>query len=957
MLSKLGLGARLFIAFLGITALSLSSGVAGWRILREISAAQSRINSEALPGVAAAQRTAEASARLVAAAPALSAVRDEPARASQERELLALAAEIRDAASQSGMALLGSESLATLSGTVDALVSNLAVQNRLVKERLQLQRGFAERAERIIAAATAIVDLSETLVSNASAGASAVVSNLYSLIDDPARHGEAYDALDRLIEQDIYLLDRMWELRLRSSQIALLANRLTRASDRGEVAEIAIGFENHLRVVGRRVASIDDPVRRQQAGAYLQTLESAAGNAPVAASLFGNRMRLLAIGDELEQVAEDNRRLSAEVSQVAQDVLRNSEDFARATSAQAERAVNVGLYVLVITSLVAVAISGLIVWLYVERGVVRRLEALANAMQRLTAGDLAVEVTHEGTRELKALSEAVVAFRDETQTRRSLEIERERTNEELRRHREELQELVDERTAQLQREVESHAAAREKAEMASRAKSDFLATMSHEIRTPMTGMLGMLRIVKNSALPPSQRRQLTTASNSGEALLGILNSILDYSKIESGKLGSDDVDFSVRELLRGVVDLMRAPAREKGLKLSLTIDRKLAPRHRGDAGKLRQIVFNLVSNAIKFTPKGNIKVVAAVLVGDAGRQSIRISVTDTGIGIPAEERDHIFESFTQTDASITRRYGGTGLGLAISRGLAQSLGGTITVESAVGAGSCFTLNAGFPVAAARSRRSRKRKEESGSGRRRLRVLVVEDDEATRAVASRFLADMGHEVTTAADGFAALAEAERRHPDLVVMDISLPGMDGIATAQRLRADGLGLSTPIIAMSAHVFKDEVDHYLGSGMDGYVAKPLTPETLEAAIAKAGGRGAAPGSGQVDRAVLEADIGLLGRAEVGRILGIVEETLPRHFSAMGGALQRQDAVTLARLAHAAFSAASAAGFMPLGHALKVLEESARQGQFEDAARQIRDCEALFRAAMSEARAIASAD
>ncbi len=952
MLSKFGIGARLFLAFLGITALSLSSGVAGWLILRDISSAQLRINSDALPAVAAAQRTAETSGRLVAAAHALTASRDEVSRAQQENELQWVAAEIRSSVADPRLSKLDSVLSAKLDKTVDALVSNLSAQNRLVKERLQLQRSFAERAEHTIAAATAIVDLSETLVSNASAGASAVVSNLYSLIDDPARHLEAYDALDRLIEQDIYLLDRMWELRLRSSQIGLLTNRLTRAIDPGEVMEISGGFEEHLRVVKRRVASIDDPVRRQQAAGLLGTLQLASGNAPVSASLFGDRLRLLAIGEHLQKVAEDNRNLSAEVSQVAQMMLRNSQAFARDTSAKAESAVNAGLYLLIVTSLIAVTISGLIVWLYVERGIVRRLESLTGAMQRLTDGDLSVEVTAEGMPELKALSSAVVAFRDESQQRRTLEIERERTNEELRRHREELQELVNERTGQLQQEVKRHTEARERAETASRVKSDFLATMSHEIRTPMTGMLGMLRILKDAQLTAAQRKQLATAANSGEALLGILNSILDYSKIESGKISADPVDFDLREMLNGVVALMRPPAREKRLELTLVIDQDVAPLHRGDAGKLRQIVFNLVSNAIKFTLEGLVMVEVKPAQILAAGQTIRIAVNDTGIGIPVEEQGHIFESFAQTDASITRRYGGTGLGLSISRGLADAIGGTLSVQSEAGNGSTFTLEFYLPAATAAVQAApvklRRKKQRS------LNVLVVEDDEATRLVASQFLAGLGHRVVAVEDGYRGVSAFAVERPDLVLMDISLPGLDGIATAEKMRAAADGRRLAIIAMSAHVFKTEIDRYLAAGMDAYVAKPLTPEALGRAIDQAlATRSSTPAAGHADAKLLQDDLGALGQDAVLKILAVVEQTLPKRFADMRAALKSGDFEALARLAHVTYSSAAAAGFVRLCDAVSGLETAARGGSVAANRTLIGRCELLYAAAMTEARAL----
>lgn len=956
MFARLGIGARLFLAFLGITALSLAPGLAGWLIVRQVADSQLLMTERALPAVAATQNTAKASTRLLGAAPALIAAETNEERGRQAADISALTKEIQQSVADAAFSAADQETVRRLSQTVEALVSNLSAQNRLVSERIEIKKQFDQSSEQAIAAATAIVDLSETLVSNASAQSSAVVANLYGLVDSPERGQETYNALDSLIEQDIFLLDRMWELRLRSSQIGLLLNRLPRASDESDVSDIASNYRQQLRVVSRRVASIDDPVRQKQAQQQLSVLQRVSANSPWDLGLFDKRIRLLGIARELERLGADNQQLAARLGGIAQDMLASSQDFAASTAKDSQQALKAGLYVLVVTSLIAVVLSSLIVWLYVERGVVRQLTAVSTAMRRLTQGDLNVEMKEEGAPELRSLAAAVVAFRNESQHRRNLETEREKTNEELRRHREELRELVDERTRQLRevnedlrREAERHAAARYQAEMASRAKSSFLATMSHEIRTPMTGMLGMLRILQDGKLTAKQRKQLVAASGSGEALLGILNSILDYSKIESGKIMIDRQPFDFRGVLQGIVDFMQPSAAAKGLVLSFDVDAHIGKWHEGDAGKLRQILFNLIGNAVKFTEAGSVRISARLLEAAGAIEHIVIDVADTGIGIAGPDIENIFRAFTQTDASITRRYGGTGLGLSISEGLAEAMDGRISVQSQPGMGSTFTLHLRLAAVPAAPSRAAARATTSKSDASRC-VLIVEDDEATRAVVAHFTSDLGHRVTTAVDAYEAISAVAASPPDVVLMDMSLPGMDGIAAARAIRETVPDLR--IIAMSAHVFESEIEHYLKSGMDAYVAKPLTPESLAAVILRAeGDLPARKPVSDLDAAAFATDVKLLRPERMASLLDIVEKTIPPRLAELKTAASRRNFSQMAKTAHAAFSAASSVGFNRLAASLSSVEKAAQSRDIKKARKQIAVCSDQYDLALSEAR------
>ena len=953
MLHRFGIGGRLFLAFLCITGLSLTSGIVSWLILRNIADAQAVVNAQALPAVAATQRTAELSAKLIGTAPALAAVRSREQLLAEQAKLTTLSQEIVKSLDEVRQLAIDPDLVEVFAGSVEKMLANLKQNNELVRQRLDEDKAYRDGAEAVAAAAQSILLLSETLISNASAGASAVTANLYGLIGDPARREDAYVALDRLIEHDIYLMERMYELRHRSAQISLLINRLGRAETKAEIAETSSIFQDHAKVIRRRILSIDDPVRRKQGVELFGVIEAAAGDVPVAGSIFGRRQRVVELAGSLDALAQANRDLAVTQNQVARNILDRSDEFARTTAERADNAVRIGVVVLVVTLLGAILASGAIVWFYVERNLVRRLSGLSRAMQRLTAGDLDVTVTDNGDDELRTMAVAVNQFRDESRRRVELEQERERITDELRRHREELQQLVEEQTEQirlvnkrLRQEAIEHGEARSRAEQASSAKSAFLATMSHEIRTPMTGMLGMMRLLADSKLGPKQREHLSVAASSGEALLGILNAILDYSKVETGNVAVETVDFDLAKLVKGVVAFMRPMAAEKGLELRLTIDRKLARAFCADAGKIRQILFNLVSNSIKFTEQGHVLVEVTLTTNRKQAQSVSIAVSDTGIGIAPERQDDVFQPFTQTDASITRRFGGTGLGLAISREFARLVEADLTLASQPGSGSTFTLQLQLQKAAAArlgAGQQRLSRRPTGSS---LDILVVEDDDATRMVATEVLEQAGHRVKSANSGYAALEVVGRFRPDLVVMDVSMPGIDGIETMNRIRSALALPDLPVVAMSAHVFKADIERYLDAGVDAFVAKPIAHEQLLDAVASQAGRQVAltkPAAAAIDVLACRADMEALGSDTVRRLHRIAHDSLPKRFKSMHDALASGDREALRDLAHATRSTAGSLGFPRLLEVAEGLEAAAARSSTGELRSRVKACEAAF--------------
>ncbi|WP_197918627.1 ATP-binding protein [Thiosulfatihalobacter marinus] len=379
---------------------------------------------------------------------------------------------------------------------------------------------------------------------------------------------------------------------------------------------------------------------------------------------------------------------------------------------------------------------------------------------------------------------------------------------------------------------EELAQAKRAAEEGERAKADFLASMSHEIRTPMNGIIGMADLLSDMELSGDSRLYVNTIRHSAEALLTIINDILDFSKLRAGKMRLNPVVFDLSECLRNVTDLLRPQASGKGLYLELG-PADLPGIVRGDDVRLRQILLNVIGNAIKFTERGGVTVRVST---DQTPDDIlcRIDVADTGIGIPADRLDHVFEQFAQADAATTRRFGGTGLGLSISRKLAQNMGGDIVVTSTPGAGSCFSITIRLHTARAENGAQGGPSENaSPSALKGLTVLLAEDNKTNRLVIAKFLRDAPITLKSAHDGRQAVDMAARLNPDVILMDMSMPEMDGLDATRAIRALP-GPQPRIIALTANAYHSDREACLEAGMDAFLTKPVRKAQLIQQIAQ---------------------------------------------------------------------------------------------------------------------------
>lgn len=957
-IGRLGFIGRVSLALAAAALLTAAVAGMAWLGFSRVVDLQRRIIDDTVPAMEAVRATTQLNTQTLALVGQLGRAQDvdevDRLRRSGGEQLAQARVLLERLARQRFEPGLAAAAIATL----DAMGENLERQATEVRRSLELNQGVRAALSRHQHAVGELMLLAEALAANASTYTTATVSSLYPMLERGAGAAEIVASLDRLIEVDVDRMERMSELQLVCFRLLSGLERVDAERESAALFGLSRQFAADLAVLARRIQDFRDPTRKAAALRHHATL--AAGRAP--GGLFSLQADRITLGERLDQRRRDGAALAARLDEQGGALLEASRLAVGRVGEGSREAIARGAVGFIAVGAVLLTAVLAALWVIFRHDLLDRLKAMETAVRALMAGrfDVTIRRGPGGHDPLAPLVQALEQFREHA-------IERQRLEQALIEHRAQLEQQVAARTAELsrshallEREVGRHAEARREAEEANRAKNEFLGSLSHELRTPLSGVSGSVQLLRDTQLDARQREYVGMIAYANTTLLETLEDMLGFARVEAGKLRLEPEPFDLVDAIDDMLALQSVAATAKGLALVRDIANDVPRRIVGDRRKLNQVLLNTIGNAIKFTDEGEVTVSVTRAYGTApDGLRLAFAVRDTGIGIPASQREDVFRPFFQVDDTAHRRQGGTGLGLAICARLVELMGGGIGLESTVGEGTTIRFELPFEPAPEIGSVAvpAQQADEDAEAVRPLDVLVVEDDEINRIVCERYLQRLGHRVRLAVDGPSALELLRRASGtiDCVLLDVNLPGASGFEVARAIRDldGGRWKALPIVGMSAHVTRETFERQAAAGMAGFLGKPFQRGELSRALARAMEGSAAHGSaihqlavsapaepadgrgthdGLLDIAFLSEEAEGPGRSILRQLLPMFRQEAEAASVALRDALARVSLEQVGRLAHQLRSAAANLGFAAVMEDCRRIELAAAQAGSVDA-------------------------
>jgi signal transduction histidine kinase/CheY-like chemotaxis protein len=804
LLSRLGVRGRLLLAFFAVSGFAVLGAGAAFYSFREFGDALGLITQQRTPAALKSQELARHVERIVAAAPALLTAANHAEKNRRSEEITSDEGALYVLLTNLTAAGVESSVIQGLEAEIKRLNDNLTRLDALVINRLLV----GEQKKNLLSDAVQAEAAVQQLLAPWSSVMDQAIAQWRRSKFDPtlplARRGE----VDAEFEKSLAWFRALQTSQVAASNVSDMLQRASAADTDSSVRVIGFRLQQALNELEQLANDFDPRLRSLMVEAIAKLRPFAVGNDSVPAL---RRREIVSIVEGTKLLSENAELSKSLTAKVAGLTVAASKDIADA-NAKALSVLRFSTWVLVIAVILSLISSVLIGWLYVGRNVVARLTTLSGAMRAIVGGRRDIAIPTGGRDEIAEMARGLEVFRGNAIALDQLLAEQEQAAVRL-------EQKVEQRTREL-------AEARDAADAANQTKSSFLASMSHELRTPLNAIIGLTdMLVSNAARFGTEKatEPLRRVHRAGTHLLGLINQVLDLSKIEAGKLDLNLEKVSIPPLIDEVVGTTRPLVEQNKNRLSVECPRDLGPIE-ADAMRLRQILLNLLSNACKFTKEGDVGLRVAAIEHE-GRRLVEFSVTDTGVGMTPEQMSRLFEEFSQADASTARQFGGTGLGLAITRRLCQMMGGNVTVTSEPGKGSNFVVRLPLAASPAADAPTNQLGEASSIEPGRDCVLVIDDDPTARDLITDYLRQAGFAVITAAGGLEGLKRAKEYHPIAITLDVMMPDLDGWTVLAALRGDPELADIPVVMAT---IVDEQRHGMTLGAVGYLTKPIERDRL---------------------------------------------------------------------------------------------------------------------------------